>query len=297
MNQQETPLIKWDYFHTDIHDKEGAIKVTVSDHAGIFIDESLWPLSFRVFSITNKIVWDTNLYPGVWSMYGNVSYCRAEVLSKNGKIKLGEWKWDPFVHGDFCHQSFYLWALENAGSRGVAIGTHDGTSGEWVGPVLNGLLSAVLVEPSSMQHRELVHLYGRTNWVEIVQHVITPEGGEVDFFEAGPGHTNSVNPEHLKRYLPGLEATSFKAQSITLRQLLDKHNIGKHTWWLHLDVEDLDDKLLLSFDHKGISLPSCLIFEHENLTQERDEAVLKWCANCDYEVKRAGRNTICFLNK
>jgi hypothetical protein len=290
-----SPIVKIEFIPPNVPDYEGVIRVSVSNDAMEHLDTTHWPLSFRVLSNSNRVVWNTDLHPSMWSAYAFITYTHAEVVSAQG-IKLAEWKWDTFLHGDFAHQAFYAWALRHRGARGIAIGTHDGTSGEWVGPVMDGLLSGVLVEPSAKQHQQLAHLYSSRFNVTLSKRVVTPEGGEVEFFEAGEGHTNSVNPDHVKKYLPHQLLHSFKTSSCTLREILDGYSIGNGIWWMHLDVEDLDDKLLLSFDHSNINLPDCLIFEHENLSRERYDTVLEWCRERNYSTHASGRNTICFRN-
>jgi hypothetical protein len=291
------PIINLEFIPPNVPDYEGVLKVTVSSEAEKFLDSSSWPISFRIYSNSNKVVWETELSPGTWSAYAYVTYTHAEVVSNTG-VKFAEWKWDTFQHGDFCHQAFYSWCLKNKGAKGIAIGTHDGTSGEWVGPVTDSLVKAVLIEPSTKQFQELSHLYSKRSNVTLLKTLITPEGGKVEFFEAGAGHTNSVNPDHIKKYLPGMEISSQEINSLTMRQLTDCFGLGNgDPWWLHMDVEDLDDKLLMSFDHSGIKLPDCLIFEHENLTTEREEALLEWCRSKRYDFYKSGRNTICFAKK
>lgn len=228
-----------------------------------------------------------------WGIYYEICYKTIKIKTNNG-IELDEWKWDVFQHGDICHQLFHAWSLKNKGTKGIAIGTHDGTDGEWVGPVSSGLLEAVLVEPSDKQFSVLQSIYSNMSNVNIEKLVITPNGGEVEFFEGGNGKTNSVNKEHTIKYDENL--VSVKYNSITLRNLVDKYNIGNEKWWLHLDVENLDDKLLLTFDHSNIKLPSCLIFEHEDLGHERTNDIQNWLNLRGYICNKSARNTICLLN-
>jgi hypothetical protein len=296
MNNRLENIVKFEFTHPDDKDFEGCLKVTVRADAGKYLNETEFPLRFQVYNNNSYIPWNTDLYPGYWSSYTFITYCKADIITASG-IKLLEWNWNVFEHGDFCHQAFYLWAMENKGCRGISIGTHDGTSGEWVGPVSEGILPAVLVEPSDRQHYLLERLYANKSWITIDKSCVTPNGGEVRFYEAGLGHTNSVNPDHVSKYLPDLPINEKVFQSLTLRQMLDKHGIGNGKWWMHLDVEDLDDKLIVSFDYNGINLPECIIFENENLPEERFNLVSNWLQSHSYECTSSGRNTICFLNK
>jgi hypothetical protein len=272
---------------------DGAIKVSTGDLSLVFSNEEL-PLIFSVINNNNQEIWNCKLNSFCWGIYYEICYKTIKVRTNNG-VELDKWQWDVFQHGDICHQIFHTWSLKNKGTKGIAIGTHDGTDGEWVGPVSSGLLEAVLVEPSDKQHSILKLIYSNMPNVSIEKLLVTPKGGEVEFFEGGNGKTNSVNPEHIYRS-EGQIITSTKYQSVTIRDLLNKYNIGNEKWWLHLDVEDLDDKLLLSFDHSNIQLPSCLIFEHEGLSEERSNDIHNWLNEKEYFCKKSARNTICLLN-
>lgn len=271
---------------------DGSVKVS-TDFLNISFSNEELPLIFSVINNNNDEVWNCEVNSFCWAIYHEICYKTIKIKTSNG-IELSEWKWDVFQHGDICHQLFHIWSMKNKGSKGLAIGTHDGTSGEWVGPVSSGLLEAVLVEPSDKQHSVLKSIYSNMSNVNIEKLLITPTGGEVEFFEGGNGTTNSVNKEHTIKY--DNNPTSVKYDSITLRDLIDKHNIGNDKWWLHLDVEDLDDKLLLSFDHSNIKLPSCLIFEHEGLNDERSRDIQNWLNERGYFCNKSARNTICLLN-
>lgn len=296
MNNRLENIVKFEFTHPNNNDFEGCLKVIVSSDAAKYLDKSEFPLRFQVYNNNNYVSWNTDVHPGYWSSYGFITYCKADVITASG-VKLLEWNWNTFEHGDFCHQAFYSWAMKNRGCRGISIGTHDGTSGEWVGPVMDGLLQAVLVEPSDRQHYLLERLYANKSWITMDKSCVTPNGGEVRFYEAGLGHTNSVNPEHVSKYLPNSVINEKVFQSFTLRQMIDKHRIGNGKWWMHLDVEDLDDKLIVSFDYTGINLPECIIFENENLPEERLTLVSNWLQSHSYECTSSGRNTICFLTK
>jgi hypothetical protein len=270
---------------------DGAIKISTDNLSLAFSKEEL-PLIFSVIS-NDKEIWKCELNSFYWGIYYEICYKTINIKTSNGH-EICNWKWDVFQHGDICHQLFHMWSINNKGSKGIAIGTHDGTSGEWVGPVSNGLLEAILVEPSDKQYSVLESIYEKNSLVKLEKTLVTPSGGEVDFYEGGDGTTNSVNKEHSSKYDSNL--ISVRYNSVTLRNLIDKYNIGNEKWWLHLDVEDLDDKLLLTFDHSNIQLPSCLIFEHEGLDNHRSNDIQQWLNERGYICNKSARNTICLLN-
>jgi hypothetical protein len=223
----------------------------------------------------------------MFSLYYEIPYKRIEITTADGNSLL-KWNWNTFEHGDICHQLFYLWALENRSAKGIAIGTHDGTCGEWVGPVSEGLLNAILVEPSDKQFSLLNNIYNNKSWIKIEKTLVTPDGKSVIFYEGAEGHTNSINKEHLLNYTNDVREITMS--SVTINNLVEKHEVnGK--WWLHIDAEDLDDKLILSLSDKN--LPSCIIFEHESLNKDRLEKINEWLIKRSYETNKSYRNTIC----
>jgi hypothetical protein len=148
-------MIKFEYTNSNDHFPEGKTLVKIDDN--VFFCENQIPLRLVQKNLMGKVIWSTDLYPEWFSEYPMNTHTTIEIIDSIGNTLLN-WKWDPFIHGDYCHQSFELWALNNRGSNGIAIGTHDGMTGEWVGPVNKGLLKASLVEPSSYQFNELIKL-------------------------------------------------------------------------------------------------------------------------------------------
>lgn len=263
---------------------DGFVKISLENSG---ISQKHLPIRFNVYNNSNMTVWSTDLYPNMFSLYYEIPYKRIEVTTVEGNVLL-KWNWNAFEHGDICHQLFYLWSLENRGSKGIAIGTHDGTCGEWVGPVSEGLLNAVLVEPSEKQFSILNNIYNNKSWINIEKTLVTPDGSDVIFYEGGTGHTNSINKEHLLNYTKDI--TEVKMKSVNIDYLIKKYNIdGK--WWLHIDAEDLDDKLILSLNDEN--LPSCIIFEHEQIKEDRLQIINKWLEDRSYRINQSYRNTIC----
>jgi hypothetical protein len=105
-----------------------------------------------------EVAWSSDLYPGHFSQYLMNTYTNVDIIDSLGN-KLFEWVWNPFIHGDFAHQYFEIWSLNNLGSNGIAIGTHNGMTGEWVGPVIKGRLKTTLVEASEPQFKDLLKYY------------------------------------------------------------------------------------------------------------------------------------------
>ena len=115
------------------------------------------PFTFQIVNdIDGQIKWESNdMQEGCWVTY--VEPCNSKAILKDSKGSLVDsWKWDTNKHGDKSHKIFLDWCQKNKGSKGISIGTHNGTTGEWVVPVFDNLIEAYLVEASDKQYNELV---------------------------------------------------------------------------------------------------------------------------------------------
>lgn len=247
-------------------------------------------LKFRITNeIDGEIKWESSIFPGSWSYFVEPCNTRAEILDPKGKI-ITEWKWDTFQHGDESHTLFMTWCLKNKGSKGIAIGTHDGTTGEWVEPLRSGLVEAFLVEASVPQYKKLVHNYnGIKNCFPILS-LVTSNGEDCEFFEGPDGFTNSVIREHTLKY--SSEITKAVKKSKSLCDLICEVGLSEDLKWLHLDVEGIDADLILSLDESRVRLPEFIIYESLNLSSEKKEEVYQWLRSKGYLYKESGWNTI-----
>ena len=104
----------------------GSLRAEMENPMGLEIMND--PINFRVFSsVSGKTQWESDLSPGCWSYYGMISNTISQITRKGET--LCEFVWDTFLHGDLAHQYMMLWAIENKGSFGITIGTHNGEMG------------------------------------------------------------------------------------------------------------------------------------------------------------------------
>lgn len=271
-----------------IQNLEGSIYIKVN---GSEKEEKIFsfPLYFIVTDLFDRVVWETTLYPGWFSSWPWLTWTKSKIIDSSGNI-VWEWRWDPIEHGCVCHQIFYLWSLKNRGSFGIAIGTHDGTFGEWVGPVNEGILKGLLIEGSSKNFDKLNEFYKGKNWISCENNLITPRGGKTSFYQGGSGHTNSVLKSHTEITVNENEIEEIILESESLISLLEKN---KNTKWLHIDVEGIDDDLILSLKERTDLLPELIVYEHESLGKEREEKLAKFLNdNGFYIIRGESRNSI-----
>ena len=243
------------------------------------------PIRFEArHGITGEIVWESELMNGYWSEYNypDSSFPVAKLISKSGSTLI-EYKWNTMVDGDEIHKFFSLWAKNNPGAKGIAIGTHDGSSGEWVEPVREGILKAYLVEASLNQFVKLVDNYrGITNSYPLMT-LVTTDGGNYDFFEGENGYTNSVIEGITKRYQSDVK--NVKMPSIPLTNLIVNLKLENDLDWLHLDTEGLDADLIMSIDDSVVRLPKIIIFEVVNLSDADKDKCISWLQSKGYNCK------------
>ena len=267
----------------------GGLKVSIDGQIGKFLENSEFPIRFVVYDNSNRVHHSVDMYANTFASCFDASYKTVEIISAKG-VKMATWKWDAMIHGDACQQAFNLWSKRNEGLQGICIGAHNGTSGEWVGPVSDGILNAILVEPSDTQLNQLRLRYERLPWVNIENSLITTNGGEVVFYESTfqNGQINSVSSDVISKCTS--DYIEKRYESVSLRDLISKYNISDR-WWLHIDAEGIDDELIYSIDEKN--LPSCLIFEYSHFDEYRIEQIKRWLDQNSYKYITSNMNMMC----
>ena len=254
------------------------------------------PFTFQIVNdIDGQIKWESNdMQEGCWVTY--VEPCNSKAILKDSKGSLVDsWKWDTNKHGDKSHKIFLDWCQKNKGSKGISIGTHNGTTGEWVVPVFDNLIEAYLVEASDKQYSELVINYNNLSNAHTIQSLITADGSEIEFFESDDGFTNSTSKEHVQKFNSDVRSVLKKSKS--LNDLIIQCGLQNDLKWLHIDVEGIDDELILSLDDTKVKLPEIIIYESLNLSDDRKKNVVKWLESKNYQCEESGWNTIAILNK
>jgi hypothetical protein len=254
------------------------------------------PFRFEcINSVDGQTKWlSENMLLGWWSSFVEPCNIVAQIVDSNNTI-LERWVWETKDHGDLCHKIFLEWSIKNPHSKGIAIGTHDGTTGEWVYPLLNNLIEGYLVEASDTQYENLVVNYKLKENAHPLKKLITSDGLDREFFESPEGFTNSIIKEHTLKFTENITSEVKKTQS--LNDLIIECGLKDDLKWLHLDVEGIDDELILSLDDSKIKFPEIIIFENLNLTDDRKKSVIDFLKNKKYYCIDSGWNTVAILNK
>jgi FkbM family methyltransferase len=248
------------------------------------------PLRLKIRKhVSGEEQWSTDLNDNWFASFPNTEMFDVELVDSRDRIVYTK-KWDIMEHGNHFYKSLWMYnkSVISGGKfpSGLVIGTHDGEFGEWVPIVQNRECKVVLVEASDNQYQKLKNNYMNNPHVRTIQNLITPSGGEVEFFEGGAGYTNTV-VENVIRHWEKEEINSTKKDSISINDLILSECGGKIDW-LHLDVEGLDAKLIMSIDEEKIQLPNFIIFEDYNLSPEEKKEIYNYLETRGFSLKSEG---------
>jgi hypothetical protein len=236
------------------------------------------PLKCSIISHVNKKeIWRCELNDNSWATYANDSIFDIRIQDKFGNTILYR-EYNVLEDGSELDKSLYLYCKGLKNPKGVAIGTHDGEFGEWVSAVLDNTTKAKLIEASNNQYLALMNNYNNKENVELVNSLITIDGGDIEFFEGGKGYTNSVKSNIIESW--ECEPISSRiSPSIPINEVLDK----KYDW-LHLDIEGYDAEIIRAINVDV--LPNFIIFEHNNLKIEEKSEIEDYLINLGYSINK-----------
>ena len=243
--------------------------------------------------VSGESWWSTKIYDSMWATFPDNEINDVEITDNKGNL-IYNYEWKVLEHGSVFYKSLYYYCKQILSKgrkpKGLAIGTHDGEFGEWVPVALEKLSDIILVEGSKKQYDKLCENYKDMGF-EFINEIVTPEGGEVEFFEGGKGYTNSV-VESVIRSWETEEINSSVRNSVSINKLIEE-KFGGDFDWLHLDIEGLDAKLIMGIEDRY--LPKFIIFEDNNFNQEQRDEIYKYLNKKNYITH--SENGICMANK
>jgi len=276
---------------------------------GLVFEETSWlygdnemPFKFEILR-DGQCLWTTDLYPGMWGSWDTLDNDNFVAVIKDGRGNIvSQFKYDVWVNRNATEQFFDTWMNRNPHTKGIVIGTHDGTEGGWVKHVKNKSTFAVLVEASKKQFDELVVNYLNFENVSFRNNVITGNGGDVEFYEFGSGVANTINESHYKGHVKdGEDVTIVNMTSVGVNDLIIQEKLESDLDWLHLDTESVDDEIIMSLDFGRIVKPKLIVFETINFSKERIgnteriDKLFGWLESNGYSVKYDYWNSFAFL--
>jgi len=280
----------------------GRIFAQIFDETSWIYNEDEFPFSFEIW-LKDTLIWNCNLTPNSWASWDCLENdeLNAFIKDKNKNI-ISHFKLDPWVNRNATEQFFNTWIMKNPNSNGIVIGTHDGTSGEWVKHIINNRTNAVLVEASEKQFNELKSNYNQFNNVKFRKEVITSDGRETEFFEFGSGHANTVSKEHYEKHVFTQDLSKIiLTKSLGINDLIIQENLQNNLDWIHLDTEAIDDEIIMGLNFSIIKKPKLIVFETINFSEERTgdstriDKLFNWLNSNGYKVKYDYWNSFAYL--
>jgi FkbM family methyltransferase len=235
-----------------------------------FVDSNLnYPLSVY-FATKNIIIWQTIITSS--NEWCSLQYSRnldIRVIDNDGDLILNK-IWSFNSKSDICEIEFIKWCqnfyfINVCKPNGIVIGSHNGTTGEWVESYKQDLIGDVLlIEPNIKPFNQLVSNYQHDNKFTFKNVVISEHNEFVDFFTDVDSESESSSLI-LNNLLKNTETfINHKIKSITPNNLF----INFTPDWLHIDAEGYDGKILLMINDEHLHKLKFIIWEHIHLDEE-----------------------------
>jgi FkbM family methyltransferase len=222
------------------------------------------------FVVNDTILWETKLESSnTWCSFPNSRGVDIRIIDNNGDLILNN-PWTFNSKSDICEIEFIKWCQEfkfNYGSNpnGIVIGSHNGSSGEWVESYNQNLIGkTLLIEPNIKPFNQLVSKYQSDTNFKFKKVVVSDSNDYVDFYTNE--NSDSESSSLIKNNLLKNSKTSInhKIKSISPNVLLNNFPCD----WLHIDAEGYDAKIILMIDDIHLSKIKFIIWEHIHLDEE-----------------------------
>ena len=222
------------------------------------------------FTTKNKIIWETTLYQSnTWCSLPDSRNLNVRIIDNNGELIYNK-PWVLCSESDICELEFIKWCQDyffktSKKPKGIVIGTHDGSHGEWVESYKQNLIgNTLLIEPNIKPFNQLVSNYQHDNIFQYKNVVVSDSDNFVEFFT--DSNRNSESSSLLLNNLLKNNGnhSSYLIKSITPNKLLDNFECD----WLHIDAEGYDAELILLLSNSHLNNLKFIIWEHIHLDDE-----------------------------
>lgn len=238
--------------------------------------------------ISEEVHFSQVLNSNTWCRWSGAELI-TDVLIYNDKDNLiHQHKWDVLRDGDEIEKSLWMYLknrkIQGVKSKGLVIGTHDGRNGHWIYSIKDKLSEAFLIDGSEKQFENLRKNYEWFENVKMLNTIVTPKGGIVEWFQGGEGYTDTVVSDLIHDWLDESQITKIQKDSISFVKLTNENDFD----WIHLDVEGIDGDLILSLE----KLPNVIVYESMNLSREMESDLENWFEKNGYTTLVCNGNTM-----
>lgn len=242
-----------------------------------FNSETLnYPLIVYFTSQSGNILWSTSiLSSNTWCELPSSRNLNIRIIDNKGELVLNH-IWEDNINSDVCELKFIEWckffiSKENKKPKGIVIGSHNGLHGEWVNANNKNLIgSTLLIEPNEKPFQQLVSNYQNDFKFSFKNILVSETGGYINFYtnENGDSESSSIILSNVNKYHENI--ITKQLYSRTLDDLITEFSPD----WIHLDVEGLDAKLLLSTSDEILKKLKFIIWEDIFLSDD-EKKILK----------------------
>jgi FkbM family methyltransferase len=222
-----------------------------------------YPLIVYFTSQSGSILWSTTiLTSNTWCELPSSRNLDIRIIDNQGELILNN-IWEDNINSDICELKFIEWckffiSQENKKPKGIVIGSHNGLTGEWVNANNKNLIgSTLLIEPNEKPFQQLISNYQNDFKFSFKNILVSETGGYMDFYtnENEDSESSSIIMSNVNKYHENI--ITKQLYSRTLNDLITEFSPD----WIHLDVEGLDAKLLLSTSDEVIKKLKFIIWE------------------------------------
>ena len=138
----------------------------------------------------------------------------------------------------------------------------------------------MLIEPNEKPFQQLITKYQNDTKFTFKNFLVSETGGLVNFYtnENEDSETSSILNHHFEKWYS--KVITKKVFSKTIDELLIEFSPD----WLHIDVEGLDAKLLLSASDNLLSKVKFIIWEDMHLSDEETELLTNKLKNINFNI-------------
>lgn len=248
---------------------DNSIKVIIDESILNVIPQDEFPLTFKVEEwLNNKLVWTCELYSGWWATYHDLNYKNFSIYTKNNKL-LKESKYTPDRIIGNLEEYFYLWIKSRKKTNGLVLGAGTGEWGEWVYNTINDDCNVILVEGDPNNIKILKENYKNIKNAIIEPIVVSPNGGNVNFWVAPFGLVSSMDKNNVKKFLPDSEPECIEVKSKSVMEIIHDNIPTGFLDWIRIDLEGIDHDIIMNIDDDILEKTSMFIYENMNISDNQ----------------------------
>jgi len=229
--------------------------------------------------VNDTLAWSHKLYEGCWIEWSG-GEAKYNLIIKNAQEhQILEWNFKVEEHGNQVEKILYYY-IKNSTNRtkSIIIGSHDGSFGGWVFPVMDDICDIVMVDGGLNQLKKAKSNYSHLTNCKFINEIITNDGKNVIWYEGGEGYTDTIDKKVISKFLKEDEIKSYTRTSVSINDIFKQNDENFN--WLYLDAEGADADLILSLKY----YPDLIIFEPDHINNDKHVELIDWFHINNYKI-------------